>query len=98
MASAGASLVLLCASLYALAEVLDDYTSRHQLFIFMLIGFEFLGYILVRQLVNVLELFSGCACSASRCAGEGKLTVFWASRARQDGATTYQAAKRADVR
>lgn len=33
------------------------------MFLFLLIGLEFLGYVLVRQLVNIIELFSGCGLS-----------------------------------
>lgn len=38
-----------------------------QLFLFLLIGLEFLGYVLVRQLVNIIELFSGCEFEKVSC-------------------------------
>jgi hypothetical protein len=37
-------------------------TFVNQLVIFLLIGFEFLSYVFVRQLVNIIEFFFGCMC------------------------------------
>lgn len=57
----GLGIIYECSSVRAVA-LANGVRRDFQMFLFLLIGLEFLGYVLVRQLVNIIELFSGCMC------------------------------------